>query len=256
MIDIKNLSYKIKDKEIVKDATLSCKEGQITALLGANGAGKSTLLKLLSAELAQQSGQISINGKELAKYSTLELAQKRSVMPQNVDLNFDFTALEVVLMGRSAHNAGIDSEADKKIALNCLAEVECEHLKDRSFTTLSGGEKQRITLARVLAQIAEVDKPILLMDEPIANLDPEHQQAAMKSAKRRAAEGATVFLILHDFNIAANYADKIYIINHGEITYSGSAEEVFQKQIIKENFNVDIELITHPKTGKPQLIFL
>ena len=256
MIDVQNLTFKIKDKEIVKDVQLSCEAGKVTALLGPNGAGKSTLLKLLSAELFADTDSIRISDKALSHQSPLELAQQRAAMPQNVELNFDFSVLEVVLMGRSPHNGGIESESDKKIALKCLAEVECLNLKDRNFTSLSGGEKQRVTLARVLAQIEGVENPILLMDEPIANLDPEHQQAAMKSAKQRAEAGATVFLVLHDFNLAANYADKLYIINHGKITASGTAEEIFQKDILKQNFKVETEIIKHPTTGQPQVIFL
>lgn len=256
MINVQNLSFQIQGKDIVKDANLQCQTGQITALLGPNGAGKSTLLKLMSAELSKDKGSIKIAGQDLAKHSPLELAQQRSVMPQNVELNFDFSVLEVALMGRSPHNAGLETEKDKEIAIQCLDEVECYHLRDRNFTSLSGGEKQRVTLARVLAQIEGVEKPILLMDEPIANLDPEHQQAAMKSAKCRAEQGATVFLVLHDFNLAANYADQLYIINHGQITASGTANEIFQKEIIQENFKVNTEIISHPLTGKPQVIFL
>jgi iron complex transport system ATP-binding protein len=210
----------------------------------------------MSGEIRSYSGDVFINERLSEEWSLPELAKCRSVMPQSVELSFDFSVMEVVLMGRSPHNPGWETEEDLAIALQCLEEVECADLKHRRFISLSGGEKQRVTLARILAQISNVEAPFLLMDEPTANLDPDHQNKSMQSARKRADEGATVFVILHDFNMASKFADKIYILNEGVITADGTPEDVLTEDIIKRDFNVSVQIQKHPVHGKPLVIFL
>lgn len=257
LIEAKNISVEIHSRRILEDVSLQLKCGEILAVLGPNGAGKSTLRKILCGDLEPSGGEVSMNGKSLAGWSLPERAKIRAVLPQDSSLNFPFTVLEVVLMGRAPHLSGAESEKDYEIARAALRAVEELDLEDRIYPTLSGGERQRVQLARVLAQIweADGDEPrYLLLDEPTANLDLAHQHGALKIARRFALENAAVLVILHDLNLAAQYADRIMLMKAGKIVAEGKPKEIFTEKIIRETFDLPISIIEHPQLKFPLII--
>lgn len=231
--------------------------GEILAVLGPNGAGKSTLRKVLCGDLTANVGEVSMNDKPLAEWTLPERAKSRAVLPQDSSLNFPFTVLEVVLMGRAPHVNGAETEKDYEIARQSLVAVEEAELAERLYPTLSGGERQRVQLARVLAQIWEKSKNprYLLLDEPTSNLDIAHQHSTLKTARRFASEGVAVLIILHDLNLAAQYADKILLLKNGKVSTLDIPEKVFTPEIILENFAVKVSVIKHPSFDCPLIIW-
>ncbi|MCH2205729.1 MAG: heme ABC transporter ATP-binding protein [Lentisphaerales bacterium] len=251
MLKTENIKFARGTREILKGIDLEVANCEVTALLGPNGAGKSTLIKIMSGELTPDSGSVPVNDKKLADWDPMNLAKHRAVMPQKSALSFDFKVIDVVLMGRTPFNQGWDSKEDLELAINCLKEVECLHLKDRSFPTLSGGDQQRVSFARVLAQLQSEDKPKnLLLDEPVSSLDPEHQLKTLELARRRADAGVAVFVILHDLNMAAAFADKVAFLHNGHLKAFNTPEKVLTQPIIREVFNIDVDVQTHAQNGK------
>ena len=250
MLKVSNIYFARGTRQILTDVSLNVPEGKVTALLGPNGAGKSTLMKIMCGELRPDSGNIQQNDKTLNDWEPHKLAQHRAVMPQKSSLTFDFKVIDVVLMGRTPFNQGWDTREDLELALKCLRDVECLHLKDRSFPTLSGGEQQRVNFARVLAQLESEHQPkTLLLDEPVSSLDPEHQLKTLELARDRAKAGAAVFVILHDLNMAAAYADNIAFLHQGEIKVCDTPERVLTPENIRDVFNIDTDVIAHPQHG-------
>ncbi|MCM8531294.1 MAG: heme ABC transporter ATP-binding protein [Lentisphaeraceae bacterium] len=251
MLKVEHIDFLRGQRQILQDISFDVCGGELMALLGPNGAGKSTLLKIMSGELQANSGEVFVNHEKLSDWDLLELAKSRAVMPQKSALNFDFTVIDVVLMGRSPFNQGWDRAEDLEIALSCLSEVECLHLKNRSFLTLSGGEQQRVSFARVLAQLnSENPQKNLLLDEPVSSLDPEHQLKTLELARQKADEGIAVFVILHDLNMAATFADKVAFLYEGQLKAWDSPEKVLTQAIIREVFNIDVDVQKHDQNDK------
>ncbi len=199
-----------------------------------------------------------MNARPLVDWSLKERAQIRAVLPQDSSLSFPFTALEVVLMGRAPHVKGAESRRDFEIARKSLEAVEAIHLEERLYPTLSGGERQRVQLARVLAQIwenAENQTRYLLLDEPISNVDVAHQHETMRLARRFAGEGAGVLVILHDLNLAAQYADRIAVMKSGQMLSVDKPENIFTPESIEEMFGVRAGVIKHPYHDCPLIIW-
>ena len=258
LIEARNITIEIHSRKILEDVSLQMHCGEVLAVLGANGAGKSTLRKVLSGDLKPASGEISMSGRALDNWSLPERAKCRAVLPQDSSLNFPFVVLEVVLMGRAPHIKGAESENDYRIARAALAAVEAGHLEERIYPTLSGGERQRVHLARVLAQVWEptgIDARYLLLDEPTSNLDLAHQHETLKIARKFAAEGAAVLIILHDLNLAAQYADKVIMLKDGKIIAFDTIEKVFTPAVIRQTFGVDVSVVKHPFFECPLIVW-
>ena len=257
MIEARNITVEINSKKLLDDVSIEMKSGEVLAVLGPNGAGKSTLRKVLCGDLIPTSGEVSMNNKPLGDWTLTERAKARAVLPQDSSLNFQFSVLEVVLMGRAPHINGAETAKDYKIARKALAAVDEQKLEERIYPTLSGGERQRVQLARVLAQVWErTETPrYLLLDEPTSNLDIAHQHGTLKIARHFAKENAAVLVILHDLNLAAQYADKILLLRDGKISASGVPEQVFTPKIIAETFNVKTSVIKHPSLQCPLIIW-
>lgn len=252
-----NITVRVGKKELLRDVSLSIAPGEIVAVVGPNGAGKSTLLKAITGDIDAQSGAVQMAGRPLDRWSLLHRARVRAILSQSVPLHFAFSVLEVVLMGRSPHINGRESERDYDIAYQALAMAEVGHLAERTYTTLSGGERQRAQFARVLAQIWEpVDglPRYLLMDEPTNNLDLTHQHSTLKVARKFAGEGVGVLVILHDLNLAAEYADRIVILRDGDLLACGHPEAVLTAETIETAFNMPAIITPHPITGRPLVI--
>jgi iron complex transport system ATP-binding protein len=249
------LSYSIHGQSLITDVSLTLAPNQIVAVVGANGAGKSTLLKVLSGDLMPTHGKVCLNGQPLARWTMRERAQRRAVLPQSITLTFSFTALEVALMGRTPHVRGAEQPHDYAIAREALAMTGALHLKDRLYTTLSGGEQQRVQLARALTQLWAGDQPrYLLLDEPTNSLDLAHQHNTMQIARTFAGRGVGVLAILHDLNLAAQYADTIIVMAGGRVLAAGSPDAILQPALIREAFALDVLIQSHPYSHRPYIL--
>lgn len=252
-----NISVNIGKKSILNSVSTSVIEGQVSAIIGANGAGKSTLLKSLSGEIKPTQGTITLDGYALANLKGHEVAKQRAVLPQSSQLSFAFTVMEIVLMGRLPHTNGLDHPRDYAIAHEVLARVDMIELADRIYTTLSGGEQQRVQLARILAQIWETSSQgnrYLLMDEPTNTLDLTHQHLALQIANELAQCGVGVFIILHDLNLAAQYAQHLMILHQGRTLIEGTPHEVLTPDMIQKAFNLPVTIASHPHVDCPLVI--
>jgi iron complex transport system ATP-binding protein len=257
MIEVSGLSYSVGAKQLLREANLTLEAGEVLAVVGPNGAGKSTLLKCLSGELTPSQGAITFAGRPLAAIPHHEIARMRGVLPQANRLPFAFTARELVLLGRSPHVIGRESARDHQIVQAALSSTDTLHLADRSAQTLSGGELQRVHLARVLAQIWEPPESgrLLLLDEPTSALDLKHQHALLKLACTWAAQRTAVLVILHDLSLAARYANSILWLKEGIIQTLGRPRETVTAEIIREVFEVEAK-VSLSADGVPHLHIL
>lgn len=242
------LGYRVGRIPLAADIDLAVSGGEVVVVLGPNGAGKSTLLKLLCGQLGPSSGMVRFDGRPLAAWPRRELALHRAVLPQHSVVPFDFTAEEIVALGRSSHR---DIRGRRPMVLQAMERCECAHLAGRVVRTLSGGEMQRVQLARVLVQIGLGEGPArsaLLLDEPVSSLDPAHQHAALVLAREMASAGVAVLVILHDLNLAAQYASRIVLMQAGRIVAQGRPEEVLTPAMISSVFAVQAHVSTNPLT--------
>ncbi|MNL18754.1 Hemin import ATP-binding protein HmuV [compost metagenome] len=219
-------------------------------ILGANGAGKSSLFRLLSGEKTPTSGSVKLLGKEVSAYPPAQLALKRAVMNQQNIVNMAFTVHEIVMMGRYPHYRNNPSDKDSEITGTVMELTGIAAFADRSYLSLSGGEQQRVQLARVLAQIWDVPGALLLMDEPVASLDLQYQQQTLSIAKMLSKRGFMVVSILHDINLAGQYADRVIMLKKGRKWYDGTAAEVLNAKNIYEVFEISSDVYTNPRTLK------
>lgn len=237
-----DLSISFMDKPCLKNVQLTAEPNQLTVLIGPNGAGKSTLLKACCGDFEAVSNHVSLNGKNIAQYSAAELAQIRAVMTQSYEMGFSFTVSEVVTMGCYAFEHLITRQDMAKIVRDVMNYMSISHLHDQNFMTLSGGEKQRTQLARVLAQLwfpYQQDTPrFLLLDEPTSSLDIYHQHQVLSLAKTLTNRNIGVIAVVHDLSLAANFADQLVLLNHGEVITQGTAEKVLQRHHLDKVYGV------------------
>lgn len=250
-IEAKNISFSIGEKEIISHIDLKAESGEFIGIVGPNGSGKSTMLKNLYRYYQPNSGLITVNEKDIKRHSAKETAKHLAVVSQDSPVNFEFSVREIVLMGRSPHKNLLETDnlQDEKIADEALEKVGLLEYGGRSVTTLSGGEKQRVMLARALAQKAK----ILILDEPTNHLDVYYQLQFMDLID---SLEITVVGALHDLNIAAKYCDKIYVIKDGEIKVSGTPEEVFTVVHLKEIFQIHTDISRHPINNNLNITYL
>ncbi|QHT61073.1 heme ABC transporter ATP-binding protein [Paenibacillus lycopersici] len=250
-ITVKDLSYRIQDKPLIASISLDIQEGELVGLIGPNGSGKSTLLKNMYRVLAPDQGEVFMNDKDLSRMSHKESARHVAVVSQETSVAFDFTVQEIVFMGRSPHKKMFDTDTsqDREIVHQALSRVGLLHRARSSFSTLSGGEKQRVLIARAVAQQASC----LILDEPTNHLDIRYQLQIMDLVKTLKI---TSLAALHDLNIAAYYCDRLYVLKAGRIIASGSPEQVLRQDLLQDVFEVATEINRHPLTGKPSITFL
>lgn len=258
MIEAKEITVRIDGKTLVQDVSMDLEPGRFSVILGKNGAGKSTFLKALTGDLIPVHGTVLVEGRELEKVEPLHLARKRAVMKQHLHLSFSFTAMEVVLMGRVPHTRGFETEHDRKVAMECMEQARVAELANRSFPTLSGGEQQRVQFARMLAQLwgrIENRRPCaLLLDEPLSSLDLAQQHAMMHLSRDLSRRGVAVLMILHDLNLAAQYADEIHVMKEGRTYALGTPNDVFKPEIIGMAFDCPVDIIRHPHQHCPMVV--
>lgn len=259
--------FKARGRYLLRDVSIVVEPGAVLAILGPNGAGKSTLLKVLAGELTPSGGKVFQNGRPLSDVSALDLAQERAVMPQAASMTFPFTVFDVVALGRAPFRKVSTRQFDQKQVRRAIELADITHLAGRAYPALSGGEKQRVHLARALVQLWGMkdasqnsttrtgDDPssaarFLLLDEPTAGLDVSHQHAVLDLARREAKEcGVGVLMILHDFNQVLTYADQVAILTAGEVVAYGAVSEVMTPDLLSSVFNSPIRAINDPLGG-------
>jgi iron complex transport system ATP-binding protein len=259
MLQADNISLSVGDKTILKDISLGVMAGEVLAIAGPNGAGKSSLLKILSGELQPSSGQVNLNRQALKHWSMREQAKTRAILPQHSRLGFPFRVEEVVSMGRTPYRYSHNAKQNNEATQQAMQTAQVHHLEGRLFTTLSGGEQQRVQLARVLAQLwnpgCETPR-YLLLDEPTSALDLSHQHHVLGLTQHLATSwNIGVLAVLHDLNLAALYADRIAVLEAGELSLYGNPSDVLSPHAIHEVFQVNVDVISHPRqTSRPLVI--
>lgn len=248
-----NLSVRIGNKVILKGVEFKAEPGQVTAIIGPNGSGKSTLLKAISGEI-QSSGRITLNGRNISTLKPWELAAMRGVLPQSTTVAFPFTVQDVVRLGL-ANGLAAD---DDTLPSQALAQVDLGGFETRYYQNLSGGEQQRVQLARVLTQVwdtKDLDQPRwLLLDEPVASLDIAHQFIVLRIARDFAAQGGGVIVVLHDLNLTALFADIVYVLSVGTVWSSGTVSDVLNNETMKSVYGIALPINTIPAAGVPFIL--
>ncbi|MDF0749417.1 heme ABC transporter ATP-binding protein [Marinobacter sp. 71-i] len=259
LLNVNNLDLWLAKQQILDDISLSLTQGELVALLGPNGAGKSTLIRALAGEVRVPAQTVRFDGKDMNQWSRAALARHRAVMPQKVDLQFPMTVEEVVALGRPRENP----TQRRRIIRALLARLDITHLETRLVPTLSGGEQQRVQLARVLAQVWDRPDPrLLLLDECTSALDPAHQQQVFQQLRQLASEGFGLLVAVHDLNLAAQYADRLVLMKAGKIFAEGPPASVLTEQHLREVYGLEsrVELLPEgyplvipqrPRTGHP-----
>ena len=248
-LSTENIRLSYGAQEILKGVSINGNTGEFIGIIGPNGSGKSTLLKCIYRILKPHAGQVFLDGEELSGISIRNSAKKMAVVAQHNYYNFDFSVMEVVLMGRAPHKKTMerDNAKDFQIAQKALETVEMQGFANRSFSTLSGGEQQRVILARALAQ----QTPCLILDEPTNHLDITHQIQLMKIVKNLKV---TVISAVHDLNIAAMFCDRLYVLQDGEIVGQGTPQEVLTAEFIKKIYRVETEIV-YDSAGQLHVLF-
>ena len=248
---LEDVSVAIGDKKIIEQLSLQMQEGQLIGLVGPNGSGKSTLLKSMYRFLKPAGGQVLLFEQDVWAQNEKQMAKKLAVVGQETPILFEFTVQDLVAMGRTPHKGvfEMDTAEDEQIVEQALMKTGITHLADRQFSTLSGGEKKRVVIARALAQQAQV----LILDEPTNHLDIQHQLQLMDLIRQLPI---TVIAALHDLNLPATYCDTIYVLKDGELCAVGTPQDVLTPALLAKVFQVTAEISIHPATKKPQLFFL
>jgi iron complex transport system ATP-binding protein len=239
--------------QILADIQFGVKGGDFLGILGPNGSGKTTLLKSISRVLKPRKGAILIDESNIYDMKPVDVAKQMAVVPQSSPVTFDFTALEVVLMGRNPHmdRFAVETKGDIEIAKNAMKLTNTWDLADRSITELSGGERQRVIIARALAQ----EPQILLLDEPTTHLDISNQLEIMDLIKELCkTKKLLIVAVFHDFNLAARYCDSVILLRDGKIVAVGKSDDTLTSENIKKVFNVDTLVKRHPITGTLHVI--
>ena len=255
MLETRNVSYRVRGRNIVDGVSVALKPGRLSVIIGPNGAGKSTLVKLLTGEVKPSAGDVLLDGKALASFSAQALAARRAVVPQSTHLSFPFTVIEVVLLGAMVPGFGGPAPAKRAAAYRALDDVGLYGFAERLYTELSGGERQRVHVARALCQLATAPRdgnaqPILLLDEPTSNLDLMHQVKVLNEVKRRVAQGWTGLAVLHDLNLASAFADTLVLMSEGHVEAAGSVDDVFRDELLSAVYRCPVETNVMAETGR------
>ncbi len=253
MIKAKNLTVKLSGKPVLQGVNIEAPAGQLTAIVGPNGSGKTTSLKAIAGELSY-GGTVSINGHDISTLKPWELALKRAVLPQSTVISFPFTVREIVRMGLSVGARGDAGETDR-IAKDALEAVDLSGFAGRFYQELSGGEQQRVQLARALCQIWDPlqhgEPAFLLLDEPVSSLDIRHQLTIMRLAQDFCARGGGVIAIMHDLNLTAMFADRMVMIKAGRVAAAGHPNAVMTDEIMETVFGCPMRVNVTPTGNIP-----
>lgn len=250
MLTVTSLTVAYGPKVALNDLSLEVSRGEILALIGPNGAGKTTLIRAVSGTLPIQSGHVSVNEQDLSRMTTSQRARVMAVVPQARQLGGAYTVEQAVMMGRTAYMSwlGRESESDRSAVRLALQQTHLVEFMQRSIAQLSGGEQQRVLLARALAQ----STPVLLLDEPTNHLDLQHQASLLSLVKKLTEEKElSVMIAMHDLNLVSFFADKVALLVNGELKRFGTPSEVIQAEHINAAYQTSVEVVSHPVTGAP-----
>ncbi len=257
MLEARNISLSLGGRQILAEVDLRLEPGLVTSIMGPNGAGKTSLLRILSGEWTASEGSVTLNGQPLAQFPVRRLGQLRAYLHQESSLSFAFTVLEVVLLGRSPHMRGGERPEDYEAARKAVRQVDLEDRENDLYTSLSGGEKQRVHLARVLAQLDEPaigEARYLFLDEPTNNLDLSHQRTIYRIVREMAGAGLAVGMVVHDLNQAIQASDRVVILNLGRIALAGTPEEIVASPELEGIFGVPLRRVEIPGARCPYLV--
>ncbi|MDX2731700.1 MULTISPECIES: ABC transporter ATP-binding protein [unclassified Streptomyces] len=246
-LEIEGVTVEAAGARIVDDIHLTVESGAFVGLVGPNGSGKSTLLRCVYRALRPAEGVVRLDGDDIHAMDSRAVARVLAVLPQESSAEFDFTVTEVVAMGRLPHR-GRTAVSDREICAEAMSRTGVTHLADRGFLALSGGEKQRVLIARALAQRPKV----FVLDEPTNHLDIAHQLDVLSLVR---GSGLTVLAALHDLNLAAAHCDLLYVVADGRVVASGPPRDVLQPALLADVFGVSAHPVRHPETGAVQLLF-
>ncbi|MEQ5127071.1 heme ABC transporter ATP-binding protein [Providencia alcalifaciens] len=252
LLNARNLSYRINNRTLIDDISLSIQQNQMVVIIGPNGAGKSSLLKLLTGYTSPSQGECQLEGRPLPEWEPQNLAKKRAVMKQHSHLQFAFSVEDVVAMGRTPYG----SEHKQHAIDIAMEQTHCTPLRHHDYRQLSGGEQQRVQLARVLAQLwqPEPTPACLFLDEPTSALDLYHQQHSLRLLHQLTRERPLgVCCVLHDLNLTALYADKVYLIHQGKLVVAGTPQEVLTTENLTRWYQADLGVQPHPETATPHV---
>ncbi len=254
MIEINNITLAYQEKKVIENLSIDFLEGEFCALLGPNGAGKSTLLKAMIGFIEPLTGEIKIKGTSIKKWNRQELAKQIAIIPQDFQLQFDYTVQELVMMGRFPYLGYWQnySKNDRIVVDDILKQLDLLRLKKEQYSQLSGGERRRVSIARALAQETE----ILLMDEAFANLDINHQLEIMQLlSKINSEQNKLIILVSHNINLASEYCHRIVMLKKGKVIADGAPRTIINQKMIKDLYEVELTIINNPVSGKPNLIY-
>lgn len=251
-LSFRQIGYRVGRATLLDDVSFTVERGELVVVIGPNGAGKSTLVRIASGELAPSHGDVVLCGKTLSSWSTTGAARHRAVMPQSCSVAFDYLTHEIVMLGRTPWHG---LEADREIVRTAIGVLDLEACSQRRYSTLSGGEQQRVHFARVVAQVWEnVAESVFLLDEPTSNLDLAHQRDVLRIARDLARRGAAVLAVLHDLNLAACYADRIALLARGRLVDIDTPARLLTPERLKNAYGIACLITPHPERPVPLVV--
>ncbi|MBB5702719.1 iron complex transport system ATP-binding protein [Ochrobactrum daejeonense] len=257
MIETKALSVSLSGKTIIRDIAFSARRGEVTAIVGPNGSGKTTLLRALSGDIPF-TGSAYLDGRSFAAIKPWEMASRRAVLPQASALSFPFTVREIVKIGLTGGYSGVSRQEEKDLPDMALHKVDLDGFGGRLYQELSGGEQQRVQLARVLCQVwkpvVDGEARYLFLDEPISSLDIRHQIVVMEIARDFAMAGGGVVAVLHDLNLTAMFADRIAVMNKGRLDTMGSPQDTLTDERLERIYECSLRVGVSPEKGVPFIL--
>jgi len=256
IIQVNNLCWNVNGKTILDDISFTIPSGQFVGIIGTNGSGKTSLLRSLYRYAKPSSGTVLLNGKDIWQQNAIDIAKQIAVVSQ-LNTVTPYQVIDVVAMGLIPHKALFEGQTthDKHLIENALTQLDLLELKNNNFETLSGGEQQRVLIARAIVQQGHNRNPsqqLLIMDEPTNHLDIHYQLDLLQRVKKL---GISIVVSLHDLNIASAFCDQLLLIDHGKIIRQGTPQQVLDPELINKIYNVDVTVIEHPQHRRPHLLF-
>lgn len=248
ILDIDNISLKYRDKSILKNISFEVDKGEFFIIIGPNGAGKTSMLKILAGLEKLYQGRVAVRENDITKFSRKNLSKVLAIVPQQIEIGFPFSVAETVIMGRTPHLGvlGLERKEDFAIAREAMEFTGVAHLKDRRLYQLSGGELQRVIIARAICQQPE----IILLDEPTTALDPAHQMKIMDLMEQfRQEHATTVIMVSHDLNLAAMYGDRLLLLKEGRLVKTGTPRSVLEKTVLEASYGCRMHVDESPIGG-------
>lgn len=256
MLQVHDVSYQHKQIRILQDINVDIRAGELIAIIGPNGAGKSTLLSYISHEIKADKNKVIFKDKAIEQWAVKELPQHKSKFSQQQSADISLPVNEVVMMGRYPYFNGEPTPNDIEVTTQWMKATDIWHLRERLYEHLSGGERQRVHLARVLAQLDNAQQQkLLLMDEPLNNLDVSHQFRILDIVQKQTQQNNTAIVVMHDINLAAQFADRILLLKNGKLAAFDTVDKVLQEKIISDAYDFPCTITQNPINNQPLILF-